>query len=34
MTALVEDPTGEQIIRQLGEVMDRLVRQSAAQAAQ
>ena len=29
MTALVEDPQGEQIIRDLGEVMDRIARQPA-----
>ena len=29
MTALVEDPAGEQIIRQLGEVMDNIVRTAA-----
>ncbi len=29
MTALVEDPAGEQIIRELGEVMDRLVKERA-----
>ncbi|MBB4078392.1 beta-lactamase class A [Lewinella aquimaris] len=33
MTALVEDPSGEQIIRDLGAVMDRLARQKPALAA-